>query len=125
MARRTQNPSARVLRKWRQIIAEWRQSGLTASEFCKTKGLKSYKTLHVWSSKLNKIDANPATGSEFVPPAFVPVEVIHHYEKAVEAETEPPTIDVHLACGDVICVPRDCDMQQLSQIVAILRKEWQ
>jgi hypothetical protein len=78
----------------------------------------------VWSSKLNKIDANPATNGAFVSSAFVPVEVIHD-EETVEAEIEPETIDVHLASGDVICVPRGCDMQQVSQLVAILRKEWQ
>lgn len=125
MARRTKHPSARVQRKWRRIVDEWRDSGLSAREFCEKKGLKSHKTLHVWSSKLNKIDANPATSGEFVASAFVPVEVIHNDEETVEAEMAPETIDVHLACGDVICVPHGCDMQQLSQIVAILRKEWQ
>jgi len=124
MAWRTKHPSARALRKWRRIVDEWRGSGLTAREFCKTKGLKSYKTLHVWSSKLNKIDANPVPNGEFVPSAFVPVEVIHH-DETVDAEMQPETIDVHLACGDVICVPRGCDMQQVSQLIAILRKEWQ
>jgi hypothetical protein len=125
MARRTKYPSARALRKWRRIVGEWRGSGLSARKFCEKNGLKSYKTLHVWSSKLNKIDANPAKNGEFVQSAFVPVEVIHDDEETIEAETEPETIDVHLACGDVICVPRGCDMQQVAQIVAILRKEWQ
>ncbi|HRI68281.1 MAG TPA: hypothetical protein PK156_28825, partial [Polyangium sp.] len=61
---------------------------------------------------------------EYVPPTFVPVEVLEQPEEEIE-EWEPETIDVHLACGDVICVPQGCDMQQFSQIVAILRKEWQ
>jgi hypothetical protein len=125
MARRIKHPSARVQRKWRRIVDEWRGSGLSAREFCEKRGLKSHKTLHVWSSKLNKIDANPATIGEFVPSAFVPVEVIHDNEETAEAEMQLETIDVYLACGDVICVPQGCDMQQLSQIVAILRKEWQ
>ena len=125
MARRTKHPSARAERKWRRIVDEWRGSGLSAREFCEKNGLKSYKTLHVWSSKLNKIDGNPATNGEFVPSAFVPVEVIHDAEETVEAEMEPETIDVYLACGDVICVPQGCDMHQFSQIVAMLRKEWQ
>lgn len=37
----------------------------------------------------------------------------------------PETIDVYFACGDVICVPQGSDLQQFSQIVAILRKECQ
>jgi hypothetical protein len=124
MARRIQHPSTQAVRKWRHIIDEWRGSGLSAREFCEKNELESYKTLHVWSSKLNKIDANPATNGEFVVPAFVPVEVIHR-DDTIDAEMQPETIDVHLACGDLICVPRGCDMQQISQIVAILRKEWQ
>jgi len=35
------------------------------------------------------------------------------------------TIDVVLAGGDMVSIPRGCDMQQVSQLVAILRKEWQ
>lgn len=108
--------------KWRTLIAEWRDSGLTAREFCEKKGLKSHKTLHVWSSKLNKIDANADENDEYA--SFVPVRVIDD-EKAVEVEVQSQTIDVYLACGDVICAPRGCDMQQFSQVVAILRKEWQ
>jgi hypothetical protein len=125
MARRTQHPSTQAVRKWRHIVEEWRGSGLSAREFCEKRGLKSHKTLHVWSSKLNKIDANPATNGEFVSPTFVPIEVIHDDEEKVDADMRPETIDVYLACGDMICVPRGCDMQQLSQIVTILRKEWQ
>jgi len=125
MAWRTKDPSARAERKWRQIIDEWRDSGLSAREFCEKTGLKSHKTLYVWSSKLNKIDADPSTSDAFVPSAFVPVEVIHDDKESVDAEMEPETIDVHLACGDVICVPPGCNMQQFRQIVAILRKEWQ
>ena len=124
MAQHPKQPSARVLLKWRSLVDEWRGSGLTAREFCKTKGLKSHKTLHLWSSKLNKIDAISASNGEFAASAFVPVEVIRH-DEALDAEMQLETIDVHLACGDVICVPRRCDMQQLSQVVAILRKEWQ
>jgi hypothetical protein len=122
MARQTKEPSTRVVRKWRTLIAEWRGSGLTAREFCETKGLKSHKTLHVWSSKLNRIDAELEANREIVRPRFLPVEVIEH---AKTDALEPETIDVHLACGDVICVSRGCNMQQVAQIVAILRKEWQ
>lgn len=110
----------RTERKWRALVAEWRDSGLTARDFCKTKGLKSHKTLHVWSSKLNKIDADPEAQDEFA--SFVPVKVIGN-EKAVEIESA--TIDVYLVSGDVVCVPRGCEMQQVSQLVAILRREWQ
>jgi hypothetical protein len=78
----------------------------------------------VWSSKLNKIDADPEVQAEKASwQAFLPVKVIDD-EKAVDAEIEPATIDVYLAGGDVVCVPRGCDMQQVSQLVAILRKEW-
>jgi hypothetical protein len=125
MARRTKHPSARVQRKWRRIVDEWRGSGLSAREFCEKKGLKSHKTLYVWSSKLKKMDAELANAGEPVPPAFLPVEFIEDDDEEGGEWEELDTIDVHLASGDVICVPDGCDMQQVAQIVAILRKEWQ
>lgn len=125
MARRTKHRSTRAEQKWRGIVEEWRASGLSAREFCEKNGLKTYKTLHVWSSKLNKMDANPTPGGEFVSSAFVPVEVIHNDEETAKADMEPETMDVYLACGDVICVPQRSNMQQVAQLVAILRKEWQ
>lgn len=122
---RVPNIRRRVQRKWRRIVDEWRGSGLSAREYCEKNGLESHKTLHVWSSTLNKIDANSATTGEFVQSAFVPVEVIHRDEETAAMELEPETIDVYLAGGDVVCVPRGFDMQQFSHVVAILRKEWQ
>jgi hypothetical protein len=122
MARRTKHPSTQAVRKWRRIVDEWRGSGLSAREFCENKGLGSHKTLHVWSSKLNKIDAAPEGQAENA--SFVAVQVIND-ENAIDVEIEPQTIDVYLAGGDVVCVPRGSDMQQVSQLVAILRREWQ
>lgn len=122
MARHPKHPSTRVVRKWRTLVAEWRDSGMTAREFCETKGLKSHKTLHVWSSKLNKIDAVVEANGAIVRPKLLPLEVIDNAKTEV---LESETIDIVLAGGDMVCVPRGSDMQQLSQIVAILRKEWQ
>ncbi|HRI70853.1 MAG TPA: hypothetical protein PK156_41755, partial [Polyangium sp.] len=59
MARRTKTRLTRAECKWRCIMDEWRDSGLSGPEFCKSKGL-NVKTLHVWSSKLRKIDAELA-----------------------------------------------------------------
>ncbi len=122
MAQQTKHPSTQALRKWRKLVTEWRESGLTAREFCETKGLKSYKTLHVWSSKLNKIDAIAEGGTEIVRPKFLPLEVVGSAKNDV---VESATIDVILAGGDMVSIPRGCDMQQVAQVVAILRKEWQ
>ena len=122
MAQQTKHPSTQALRKWRKLVAEWRESGLTAREFCETKGLKSYKTLHVWSCKLNKIDAIAEAGTEIVRPKFLPLEIV---DSAKNDVAESATIDVILAGGDMVSIPRGCDMQQVAQVVAILRKEWQ
>ena len=122
MARRTEHPSTRAERKWRRIVDEWRGSGLTAREFCETKGLKSHKTLHVWSSKLNKIDAMAEADAAIVRPKFLQLEVVDNAKTDVLGSE---TIDVVLAGGDMVSIPRGCDMQQVSQLVAILRKEWQ
>lgn len=122
MAQQTKHPSTQVVRKWRALVAEWRESGLTAREFCETKGLKSHKTLHVWSSKLNKLDAMVEANAEIVRPKFLQLEVV---DNAKNDALGSETIDVVLAGGDMVCIPRGCDMQQVSQLVAILRKEWQ
>jgi len=122
MAQQTKHPSTRVVRKWRTLVAEWRDSGLTAREFCETKGLKSHKTLHVWSSKLNKIDAMAEADAAIVRPKFLQLEVVDNAKTDVLGSE---TIDVVLAGGDMVSIPRGCDMQQVSQLVAILRKEWQ
>jgi hypothetical protein len=122
MAQQTKHPSTQALRKWRKLVTEWRESGLTAREFCETKGLKSYKTLHVWSSKLNKIDGVAEAGTEIVRPKFLPLEIV---DSAKNDVVESATIDVILAGGDMVSIPRGCDMQQVAQVVAILRKEWQ
>lgn len=122
MAQQTKHPSTQALRKWRKLVTEWRESGLTAREFCETKGLKSYKTLHVWSSKLNKIDAVAEAGTEIVRPKFLPLEIV---DSAKNDVVESATIDVILAGGDMVSIPRGSDMQQVAQVVAILRKEWQ
>ncbi|HRI71069.1 MAG TPA: hypothetical protein PK156_42850 [Polyangium sp.] len=124
MARRTKHRLTLAECKWRTIIAEWRDSGLSGPEFCEGKGL-NVNTLHVWSSKLKKMDAERAEAKEPPPPSFLPVEFIDEDDEDDEEWEELDTIDVHLASGDVICVPGDCDMQQVAQIVAILRKEWQ
>ncbi len=34
MAQQTKHPSTQAIRKWSTLIAEWRESGLTAREFC-------------------------------------------------------------------------------------------
>ncbi len=122
MAQQTKHPSTQAIRKWRKLVTEWRDSGLTAREFCETKGLKSYKTLHVWSSKLNKIDGVAEAGTEIVRPKFLPLEIV---DSAKDDVVESATIDVVLAGGDMVSIPCGCDMQQVAQVVAILRKEWQ
>lgn len=115
--RRSKRPASH----WRKLILEWRSSGLSGREFCKNQGL-NLKSLHVWSSKLKKIDGNLAPSGEIA--TFLPVKVIEQENENAVAKIVD-TIDVYLACGDVICVPQGCDMQQFSQVVAILRKEWQ
>jgi hypothetical protein len=123
MARHTKHPLTPTECKWRRLVAEWRDGGKTAEEFAESKHINA-GTLRVWSSKLKKIDADLARSGELVPPTFLPVEVVGD-EETHEPEAELEPIEVHLARGDVIVVPQGCDMQQVSQIVAILRGEWQ
>lgn len=105
--------------RWRRVVAEFRDSGDTAVDFCTKRGI-NIGTFYVWCSKLRKIDKVLEASGETPPPiSFVPVELID------ESEPEPEPIEIHLAGGDLIVVRSNADMSQLEEIVAILRKEWQ
>ncbi len=82
--------------------------------------MKSHQTLHVWSSKRNKLDAVAVANAAIVRPKFLPLEVINNAKTEL---SDPQIIDVHLASGDMVSIPRGSDMQQIAQVVAILRKE--
>jgi hypothetical protein len=60
MARRTKHRLSLIECRWRGIIAEWRESGLSAPQFCDGKAFTA-KKLYVWSSRLNRIDAHEKT----------------------------------------------------------------
>ena len=63
-------------RTWRERIAAWAASGVSAREFCRARGL-SEPSFYAWLRELRERDA--ATGSakpSRTPPAFVPVTVV-------------------------------------------------
>src|SRR6185312_11213344 len=63
---------------WQQLLTQWRQSGLTAKQFCQDHRIKE-ADLKRWSYRLNKRQyspvANPVPGNDSAAKKFIPVTV--------------------------------------------------
>ena len=93
---------------WRDHVAGWRRSGLTARDYCRQHGLNR-GTLGYWASRLRRGEA-PA-------PTFLPVEVA--------ATAEDPTGDagivLELESGLRLRMTRDFDAGTLARVLAVVR----
>ena len=87
---------------WQSIIEDWRQSGLSQSEYCSRHGIK-LKQFYAWNSRLKKItEPKPANRGHFLPVVWeeassdqgsssslkvlcqgVEIEVTHHTDPAL------------------------------------------
>ena len=114
MATRT----TRTERRWRRVVDEWRQSGQSAREFAKGRGI-SAGMIYAWSSRLGKPDASSPAAPPATAPKFLPVTLIE------EAPTVSPErsamLEVVLPRGEIIRVSPGADFTQLGRVVAALR----
>ena len=111
--------ATRTERRWRRIVEDWRQSGLSAREFAKGRGV-SAGMIYAWSSRLGKQDAAlPTAASRTTAPKFLPVAIIED-TPAASAE-RPSVLEVVLPRGEVIRVSPGADLAQLGRVVAALR----
>ena len=113
MATRT----TRTERRWRRIVDDWRQSGLSAREFAKGKGI-SAGMIYAWSSRLGK----QGTSLPPVPPTapkFLPVAIIEEASSVLPGRSD--LFEVVLPRGEVIRVLPGADLAQLGRVVAALR----
>jgi transposase len=105
--------NARIVERWRTIIANWRSSGLTVSAFCRSRDL-NMSGFHRWRNILADLDrssttptrsqGNPKPSSSFVPVRVVPDAVV----------------EVILPSGLQLRVPLSADAQQLARLVLAL-----
>ena len=101
-------------RFWRGVIARRTVSEASVREFCEREGL-ALSTYHYWRRELQRRDAETTdVSSEKVDntrPAFVPVSVGARSTAAIEIE---------LADGTIVRVPRGCDVRSLRMVLGAL-----
>jgi transposase-like protein len=59
------------IEQWQEVISQWRESGQTQKEFCRTRDIK-LSTLHYWMKRVKKASGGEAALPELVritPPA--------------------------------------------------------
>jgi hypothetical protein len=107
--------------RWRRIVGEWRQSGLSAREFAECRGV-SAGMIYAWSSRLGKQDTGLPRATQArpeTPPRFLPVAII---DEAPPASQEPSdALEVVLPRGEVIRVSPGADLSHLGRVIAALR----
>ena len=114
MATRT----TRTERRWRRIVEEWRQSGLSAREFAEGRGV-SAGMIYAWSSRLGKQGTASGTGTQPATPKFLPVAIIDQAPAAPQERS--CALEVVLPHGEIIRVSPGADLAHLGRVVAALR----
>lgn len=113
MATRT----SKAARRWRRIVVDWRQSGLSAPQYAEKRGL-SAQTLYFWSSRLGKKDAGSGIATT-PPPKFLPVAIVDAAPAGTQEHSS--ALEVVLPGGEVIRVSPGADLLHLGRVVAALR----
>lgn len=110
--------TSKAERRWRRIVEDWRQSGLSAPQYAKGRHV-SPGMIYYWSSRLAKREADDSDAAEPAPRAFLPVAII---EDAHAASSERSSaLEVVLPGGEVIRVSPGADLSHLGRVVAVLR----
>jgi transposase-like protein len=99
------NKAEQVRELWRQRIAQQEDSGQSIRAYCRERGLHEH-AFYGWRQQLRKQSA---------PVKFTLVET-----RSAEAETAPP-IELMLASGDCLRIPRDAATLKL--VLAALRDQ--
>ena len=94
-------------RRWRDLIARWRRSGISIGDFCIDQGV-SESSFYSWKRELAARD-QAVTPTTTAMPTFVPVRV-----------APSATIEVVLRSGVVVRVPVGADPSAVAQLVAAL-----
>jgi hypothetical protein len=94
-------------RRWRDLIARWKRTGVTVSDFCADQGV-SVASFYAWKRELAARDQT-VTLTTTPMPTFVPLRV-----------APSDTIEVVLKSGVVVRVPVGVDPLAVAQLVAAL-----
>jgi transposase-like protein len=94
-------------RRWRDLIARWKRSGISVSDFCIDQGV-SESSFYAWKRELAARD-QAVTPTTTPMPTFVPVRV-----------ASTAAIEIVLTSGVVVRVPVGADLLSVAQLVAAL-----
>ena len=95
---------------WKSVIAEWENSRLTPSEFCKSRGLNTAQFTYYRKSLAEK---KPQPGK------MIPIEINTQKGHANEDSTEPLTL--YLSNRVKLDIPRSCNVYILTKIFSAVR----
>ena len=97
----------KVEHRWRNLIDQWKRSGVSVSAFCIDQGV-SESSFYAWKREL-AARARAATATTPPTPTFIPVRV-----------APSATIEVVLKSGVVVRVPTGAEPLAVAQLVAAL-----
>jgi transposase len=95
-------------REWRRRLRDWQRSGLSVSAFCRRYGLAENR-LYAWRRILAQRQAEQA--------AFVPVRLL------TDNGSHDDKLEVLLAGGRRLRVPKGFDAATLRQLLAVLEEQ--
>ncbi len=124
MARKRVESSERGT-KWRRLVGEWRESGLTQAAFCRGRGV-AVASFRWWKWKLGLPGRLPAEGRvqdrpAGALPAFVPVRIV---ERSPRPGPDPTGggFAIELPGGLVLRVPADFEAESLARLLAVVEE---
>lgn len=98
--------------RWRDVIGQWRRSGLSQSAFCRQRGV-ALPTLNYWKRRLE----NGAGGA-----AFVPVRVTATPPFRGAANDRELRVRVKLLNGRVLSFPAHISPEELARLASALER---
>ena len=114
-------PQDEVRRIWKQRVAEWQRSGLTAAEFAAKSGDFRPQTLKYWKWRLGSGSRKPAQTSLSVDAAPRPVTFVEIAKPISSTSPAKTTAGFELELGRFrVRIAADFDADALRRLVSVL-----
>jgi hypothetical protein len=98
---------------WRQMVRQWRSSGLSIRDFCKDRHI-SEPSLYAWRRTIAQRDAEAAR--------FVPVQVIGEEKPVAATDGSGHGLELVLRAGRVLRIGPDFDEPTLQRLLPLLEE---
>jgi hypothetical protein len=119
---------------WRDVLKEWRTSGVSGAEFCRVHGIK-YDQFHDWRKVIGVRDAEELAAQRRASKAQAVrrVEMDSQVPSFVQAriaeascvganDTSDSRIEIVLLCGTLVRVNPKCSLEYLMSVVSALEE---